>query len=210
MEEKSPPVRLPIRPVTPRNILGRNILGNFWWGLPAVAPSSNSNGTDGRACRVSPSANRRSHRHGRSRPLRFAVGIRGFFREPAGYDHVAGSIAGGTGGGCQTGAHVCSPSVRHRVAPTSKAAARCREPKVITGGWPTLPFEVLTGTRMVAYAMPESHWVKVSWPGVSHVRRTVGDLLYLPIRDFSHEMTAGRWVSGMVASARNSWGMTWR
>ncbi len=56
----------------------------------------------------------------------------------------------------------------------------------------------------------ESRSVSARWPGFSQVRRTVCFLPPLTSKDRSHEMSAGLWVSGMVASAKNSPGITCR
>ena len=63
------------------------------------------------------------------------------------------------------------------------------------------------GTWICAPVVSESRGVSVRWPGFSQVRRTEFLWPPLPSNDRSHEMSAGRWVSGMVASARNSWGL---
>jgi len=95
------------------------------------------------------------------------------------------------------------PSMRRRVEPMVSASARNLGAKEIAGGWPLM----LTGTWMVAPVWSESRSVSVRWPGFSQVSRTEFLWPPLPSNDRSHEMSAGRWVSGMVASARNSWGL---
>ncbi len=104
-----------------------------------------------------------------------------------------------------------SPSMRRRVEPMAMAFARYPGANAITGGLHSR--DMVTGTWMCESVSLESLSVSVRWPGLSQVSRTEFRWLPmppLPSSDRSHEMSAGRWVSGMVASARNSCGITCR
>ena len=93
------------------------------------------------------------------------------------------------------------PSMKRRVGPISRADARKSGSNAITGGMPV----TVTGTWIVADFPSLSIHVSVSGPGRSQLKRTDG---LRPVSDRSQAMSAARWVSGMVASARNSVGTT--